>query len=235
MTTPPMLLAAALAAVVLAACTADAPAATPEEQAALVADELGPDWDAEVVDDARDGSFVVANPVEAEVWRIGDSTEAIAALTADTPWAGFWLPALEQASTDRSNVRAVVVDADSLSGEIVSWQVNVNAADPGLDLDPQALAGDLRTRFEDQGLEVDQARPVTWEGRDIALVAFEVPAEAFGGQPRYVRQWFISTDEPAAMWSVSCDAPADPDGTEELCRTGLDGFRIAEPPARDRA
>lgn len=229
------LLSLALAcATLLAGCTAGPSTPTPEEQAATVSQALGPGWDAEVVEDARDGTFVVANPHRGEVWRIGEPTDGIAALTLDTPWAGFWLPALEEADVDGSNVRAVVVDTDSLAGEVVSWQVNVNTSDPGLDLDVEQLAADLRTRFEAQGLEVDQARPVSWEGRDVALVAFDVPAAVFGGEPRYVRQWFISVDEPSAMWSFSCDAPTGTERSAELCRKGLDGFRIVEPPPQDR-
>ena len=231
----PCLLALTAAPVLLlAACTAEPSPASPQEQAATVSEELGPGWDTEVVEDTRDGSFVLAAPEDAEVWRIGDTTDRIASLTADTPWSGFWIPVLEDATTDRSNVRAVVVDAASLEGEIVSWQVNVNAADPGLDLDAEELASDLRTRFEAQGLEVDAARPVTWNDDDVALVAFEVPPETFGGEARYVRQWFIRAQEPAAMWSFSCDAPAGPERTAELCRTGLDGFRIVAPPVQDR-
>ena len=221
--------------VVLVGCTAEPGSGTPEEQAAAVAEALGPAWDAEVVEDARDGAFVVANPQDGEIWRLGEGTDAIAALTQGTPWAAFWLPSLDQASSDRSNVRAVVVDTSTLADEVVSWQVNVNATDPGLDLDPDALADDLRTRFEAQGLEVDQARTATWNDRSIALVAFEVPAEVFGGQPRYIRQWYIAVDEPRAMWSLSCDAPAAPERTQELCRRGLEGFRIVAPGAQDRA
>ncbi len=221
--------------VLLGACSAGSSSASPEEQAEAVAEELGAGWDAEVVEDARDGTFVLANPEQAEVWRIGDPTEPIEELTDGTPWGTFWLPALEQASTDQSNVRAVVVDASSLTDEIVSWQVNVNAGDPGIELPADELAEDLRTRFEAQDLEVQEARSVTWDGREVALVAFEVPAEVFGGERRYVRQWFIAVDEPAAMWSFSCDAPSEPERTAELCRTGLDGFRIAAPPAQDQA
>jgi len=107
----------------------------------------------------------------------------------------------------------------------VSWQVNVNADDPGLELGADELAEDLRTRFGDQGLEVVEAQTTSWKDRDIAFVAFEVPAEVFGGEARYVRQWFIAEQD--AMWSFSCDAPADPGRTAELCRTGLDGFRVS--------
>ncbi len=223
-----------LAAALLAGCTAGSSTPTAEEQAAAASEELGPRWDTDIVEDARDGTFIVAVPQEAEVWRIGEPTTDIAALTVDTAWAGFWLPALEEAEVDRSNVRAVVVDATSLAGEIVSWQVNVNAGDPGLELETEELVDDLRTRFEAQGLEVDQAEPVEWADREVALVGFEVPEESFGGEARYVRQWFIPVDEPAAMWSFSCDAPADRAQTTELCRDGLDGFRIATPPAQDR-
>lgn len=219
--------------VLLGACTAGA-TPSPEDQADAVAQELGAGWHAEVVADARDGTFVLANPEQAEVWRIGEPTDAIARLTDGTAWGSFWLPALEEASSDHSNVRAVVVDTSALDGDVVSWQINVNPADPGLELTVDELADDLRSRFEGQGLEVDQARSATWDDRDVALVAFDVPAEVFGGEQRYVRQWFISVDEPAAMWSVTCDAPAEPDRTAELCRTGLDGFRIAAPPAQDR-
>lgn len=221
--------------VVLAGCSGGSGSATPEEQAAAVSDALGPTWGAEVVEDARNGAFVVANPRDAEIWRLGESTDGIAAITQGTAWADFWLPSLDQASSDRSNVRAMVVDTSTLADEVVSWQVNVNAADPGLDLDVGALTDDLRTRFEAQGLEVDQARAATWNDRPIALVAFEVPAEIFGGQQRYIRQWYIAVDEPRAMWSLSCDAPAAAERTEELCRRGLEGFRIVAPTEQDRA
>lgn len=221
-------------AVLLVACTSEG-SSSPEEQADAVAQQLGAGWDAAVVTDARDGTFVVGHPEEAEVWRIGEPTDALAQLTDGTAWGGFWLPALADASVDRSNVRSVVVDASTLDGDVVSWQVNVNAADPGLEMPTDELADDLRTRFEAQGLEVAEARSVRWNDRDIALVAFTVPAEVFNGEARYVRQWYISADEPAAMWSFSCDAPEDPALTAEMCRTGLDGFRIVAPAAQDQA
>lgn len=220
-------------AVLLVACTAGG-SSSPEDQAEAVAEELGTGWDAAVVADARDGTFVLGHPEAAEVWRIGEPTDALAQLTDGTAWGTFWLPALTATSVDRSNVRAVVVDTSTLDGDVVSWQVNVNASDPGLELRVDELVDDLRSRFEGQGLEVDEARSASWNDRDIALVAFPVPAEVFDGEARYVRQWYISVDEPAAMWSFSCDAPAEPARTAELCRTGLDGFRIVEPPAQDQ-
>lgn len=221
---PRMLLLVFVTGLTLAACTGTETAA---DQAAAIDDELGADWDAQVVEDDRDGSFVLASPTDAEVWTIGSPTATLADATAGTAWSEFWLPAIEDATADRSNVRAVVADTGSVPGTVVSWQVNVNADDPGLELDAEELAEDLRTRFTDQGLEVVEAGPTSWNDRDIALVAFEVPAEVFGGEARYVRQWFIAEQEPAAMWSFSCDAPADPELTAELCRTGLDGFRVA--------
>ncbi len=222
-----MLLLVFVTGLTLAACTGS-DAETIADQAATIDDELGADWDAQVVEDDRDGSFVLANPTDAEVWTIGSPTATLAEVTAGTAWSDFWLPAIEAAAVDRSNVRAVVADTDSVPGTVVSWQVNVNADDPGLELDAEELAEDLRTRFTDQGLEVIEAGPTSWNERDIALVAFEVPAEVFGGEARYVRQWFIAEQDPAAMWSFSCDAPADPELTAELCRTGLDGFRVGD-------
>lgn len=221
-----MLLLVLSAGLTLAACT-DQGTGTLADQAAAIDEDLGEDWEARVVEDTRDGRFVLANPTGAEVWTIGAPTAALAEVTAGTAWAGFWLPAIEAATADRSNVRAVVADTRSVPDSVVSWQVNVNADDPGLELGAEELAEDLRARFTDQGLEVVEARTASWNDRDIALVAFEVPAEVFGGEARYVRQWFIAEQEPAAMWSFSCDAPADPDLTAELCRTGLDGFRLS--------
>ena len=211
----------------VAACTGDAPD-TPQERSRAIAEELGDGWDAEVVDDPRDGSFVLARPSHAAVWTVGGPIDAVGSLTQDTAWGGFWLPALGSA-TDDSNIRAVVADAESLPGTVVSWQVNVNRSDPGLELGLEELTVDLRDRFVAQGLEVHEARATSWNDRDIALVAFTVPAEVFGGEERYVRQWFIPEASPAAMWSFSCDAPADPEASAELCRTGLDGFRLPGP------
>lgn len=209
----------------LTACTGSEPA-TLEDEAAAIEEALGADWETQVIEDARDGRFVLSSPTDAEVWTIGAPTTALAEATAGTAWSEFWLPALDEATADRSNVRAVVADTSSVPDEVVSWQVNVNADDPGLELEVEELAEDLRTRFSAQGLEVVEARTTAWNDQDIALVAFEVPAEVFGGEARYVRQWFIT--EPTLMWSFSCDAPADPDRTAELCRTGLDGFRVAD-------
>lgn len=223
---PRMLLLGLLTGLTLAACTGPEPEPL-ADQAATIDDALGEDWEAQVVEDARDGRFVLASPTAAEVWTVGSPTAALAELTAGTAWSGFWLPAIESATADRSNVRAVVADTRSVPGTVVSWQVNVNADDPGLELGAEELAESLRTRFTDQGLEVVEARTTSWNDRDIALVAFEVPAEVFGGEARYVRQWFIAEQEPAAMWSFSCDAPDDPELTAELCRTGLDGFRVS--------
>ncbi|MEX2548604.1 MAG: hypothetical protein WD638_00130 [Nitriliruptoraceae bacterium] len=218
-------------ALVLAACTDDGPVSI-DEQAADLSDELGDGWETDIVEDDRDGTFLLSRPVDAEVWIIGEPTEPIASLTADTAWAGFWLPALEAASADRSNIRAVVADTATVPGSVVSWQVNVNAHDPSVELAADELVDDLRQRFEGQDLEVVEARTAEWEERTIAFVAFEVPAETFGGEERVVRQWFIADDAAEAMWSFSCDAPADHDATEEACRTGLDGFRPT-PPASD--
>lgn len=221
-----MLLLGLLTGLTLAACSGPEPE-TLADQAATIDDGLGEDWDAQVVEDVRDGHFVLASPTDAEVWTVGSPTAALAEVTDGTAWSGFWLPAIEAATADRSNVRAVVADTRSVPGTVVSWQVNVNTDDPGLELGAEELAEDLRTRFAEQGLEVVESRTTSWNDRDIALVAFEVPAEVFGGEARYVRQWFIAAQEPAAMWSFSCDAPADPELTAELCRTGLDGFRLS--------
>lgn len=217
----------------VAGCTGDAPD-TPEEQSRALAEELGDGWDAAVVDDPRDGSFVLARPSHAAVWTLGAPIDEVGSATEDTAWGGFWLPALGSATAD-SNIRAVVADADTLPGTVVSWQVNVNRSDPGLEVGLEELAADLRDRFAAQGLEVHEARVTSWNDRDIALVAFTVPAEVFGGEERYVRQWFIPESSPAAMWSFSCDAPADPQASAELCRTGLDGFRLPGPTQGDAA
>jgi len=222
-----MLLLSLVTGLTLAACTS-AGSETLADQAAAIDDDLGPAWDAQVVEDDRDGSFVLASPTDAEVWTVGSPTATLAEVTAGTAWSDFWLPAIEAATADRSNVRAVVADTSSVPGTVISWQVNVNEDDPGLELDAEELAEDLRTRFADQGLEVVESGLTSWNGQDIALVAFEVPAEVFGGEARYVRQWFIADQQPAAMWSFSCDAPADPELSAELCRTGLDGFRVAD-------
>ncbi len=212
---------------VVAGCTAGTPA-SPEERSRAVAEQLGDGWDAEVVDDPRDGSFVLARPTHAAVWTVGAPVDEVADLTRDTAWGGFWVPALRSATAD-SNIRAVVADAATLPDTVVSWQVNVNRDDPGLALGMEELAVDLRDRFAAQGLEVNEARVVSWRDRDVALVAFTVPAEVFGDEARYVRQWFIPASSPEAMWSFSCDAPADPELSAELCRTGLDGFRVPVP------
>ena len=217
----------------VAACTGDAPD-TPEERSRAVAEELGAGWDAEVVEDQRDGSFVLARPSHAALWTLGAPIDDVGNATEDTAWGGFWLPALASATSD-SNIRAVVADADTLPGTVVSWQVNVNRSEPGLELGLEELADDLRDRFSAQRLEVRESRVTAWNDRDIALVAFTVPAEVFGGEERYVRQWFIPESSPAAMWSFSCDAPADPQASEELCRTGLEGFRLPDPAQGDAA
>jgi hypothetical protein len=230
-----MLLLGLSTALTLAACTGSQADGTLAEQAAAIDAALGEDWVAQVVEDDREGPFVLASPSHAEVWTVGSPTTALAEVTAGTAWSGFWLPALDAATADTSNVRAVVADTRSVPGTVVSWQVNVNAADPGLELAAADLAEDLRTRFADQGLEVVEARATSWNDRDIALVAFEVPAEVFGGEARYVRQWFIAEQDPDAMWSFSCDAPADPDLTAELCRRGLDGFRVSSGPTPTEA
>ena len=218
---------------VAAGCTGDADD-TPAERSRAIAEELGEGWDAEVVDDPRDGSFVLARPSHAAVWTVGETIDEVGSVTEDTAWGGFWLPALGSA-TDDSNIRAVVADADTLPGTVVSWQVNVNRSDPGLELGLEELADELQDRFAAQGLEVRESRVTAWNDRDIALVAFTVPAEVFGGEERYVRQWFIPESSPAAMWSFSCDAPADPQASAELCRTGLDGFRVPDPTPGDAA
>jgi hypothetical protein len=215
-----------VAGLVVAGCSAGSPS-SPEERSRAIADQLGDGWDAEVVDDPRDGSFVLARPTHAAVWTVGAPVEEVADLTQDTAWGDFWVPALRSATAD-SNIRAVVADATTLPDTVVSWQVNVNRADRGLALGLEELAVDLRDRFAAQGLEVNEARVVSWHDRDVALVAFTVPAEVFGDEARYVRQWFIPASSPEAMWSFSCDAPADPELSAELCRTGLEGFRVPD-------
>lgn len=206
----------------LAACSGQT---DPTSAAASDLAETLPDgWSTSVIDDPQVGTFVVAEPEGSITWLIGEPTDGLAEATADTPWASFWLPALD-GSSDRSNLRAVIVDTGSLPDEVVSWQVNVNTVDVGLQLDgPEELAADLRSRFESQGLEVVESGTVAWNDATIAQVAFRVPSETFGDEARYVRQWFIAERDPDAMWSFSCDAPDDPDTTAELCRTGLDGF-----------
>ena len=197
-----------------------------------LADTLPDGWSTTVIDDAQVGTFVVAEPAGATRWLIGEPTDDLAEATADTAWASFWLPAL-QASSDRSNLRALIVDTDSLPDTVISWQINVNTVDVGLELDgPEELAADLRSRFESQGLEVVESGTVAWHDDTIAAVAFRVPSETFGDEARYVRQWFIAERDPDTMWSFSCDAPDDPDATAELCRTGLDGF-LTDPDGPD--
>ncbi len=217
----------------LSACSAadpdDPERAAEDRQAALPAG-----WSTSVVSDDRVGDYVLAVPDPAAVWLIGDDTDQIAEATAGTSWAGFWLPALDAASSERSNVRAVVVDTEALAGEVVSFHVNVNPQDPGLDLDDaEQLADQLQGRFAAQGLDVRVSGTTRWQDRTVAEVAFRVPPEVFDGEIRYVRQWFIPQSDPPVMWSFTCDAPDQPEASDTPCRTALEGFWPAPSGGRD--
>lgn len=213
-----------LTAITLAACSAGGEPSV-EEAADDVQAALPDGWSTQVVDDARVGSYVLAAPDPAAVWVIGDPLDELSAATDGSSWAGFWLPALDAATSDRSNVRAVVADTATVDGDVVSFHVNVNPQDPGLELDDaEALAAQLQGRFAAQGLDVRASGTTRWRDRTIAEVAFRVPPEVFDGDIRYVRQWFIAQEQPRVMWSFTCDAPDGPDASDEACRQALDGF-----------
>lgn len=219
-----MLVTALALTVTLSACSAADPD-DPEQAAEDRQAELPAGWSTSVVSDERVGDYVLAVPDPATVWLIGDDVDQIAEATAGTRWAGFWVPALDAATSDRSNVRAVVVDTEVLAGEVVSFHVNVNSQDPGLDLeDAEQLADQLQGRFAAQGLEVRDSGTTRWQDRTVAEVAFRVPPEVFDGEIRYVRQWFIPQSDPPVMWSFTCDSPDQPEASDLACRTALDGF-----------
>lgn len=209
------------ATLVLAACSSGGPTVTTDDV------DVPEDWSAEVVDDDQVGTFVVAAPGEAARWTPGDDLGALSDLTAGTAWGAFWLPQLENASGD-SNIRTVVADTSTIEDEVVSWQVNVTPREDDGDFeDPETMAGNLADGLAFQGLEIADAGAATWAGQTVARVTFRVPEDVFGGEVRYVRQWFVPRTEPSALWSFSCDGPDDPEATNAVCATAVDGFRPA--------
>ena len=211
-------------AVVIAACTngTDVDAVAPDAQAAVPES-----WTTEVVDDEQVGAFVVSAPDEATQWAPGEDLGELTEATEGTDWAAFWLPLLEEAAVD-SNIRTIVTDTAELGGEVVSWQINVTPRGDDGDFDaPEELARNLADGLAFQGLEIDDAGTTTWNDQTIATVSFRVPEEVFGGEARFVRQWFFPRSEPSALWSLTCDGPDDPTTTAEICGTVLDGFRPA--------
>lgn len=210
-------------AVVVAACSGgDADPGASDAQAAV------PDsWSAEVVDDEQVGAFVVSVPDGATRWAPGQDLGELTEATSGTDWGAFWLPQLEEAAVD-SNIRMIVTETTAIEDEVVSWQVNVTPrGDDGAFDEPEELARGLADGLAFQGLEIDDAGTTRWNDQTIATVSFRVPGEVFGGEPRFVRQWFFPRDEPSALWSLSCDGPDDPDTTADICATALDGFRPA--------
>ncbi|TVR37755.1 MAG: hypothetical protein EA388_00940, partial [Nitriliruptor sp.] len=210
-------------AVVVAACSGgDADPGASDVQAAV------PDsWSAEVVDDEQVGAFVVSVPDGATRWEPGQNLGDLSEATSGTDWADFWLPRLEEAAVD-SNIRTIVTETAAIEQEVVSWQVNVTPrGDDGEFDEPEELARNLADGLAFQGLEIDDAGTTAWNDQTIATVSFRVSGEVFGGEPRFVRQWFFPRDEPSALWSLSCDGPDDPDATADICATALDGFRPA--------
>lgn len=208
----------------LAACSGggDATSAPSEVDA-----ELPDSWETEAIDDEQVGSYLVSAPADAARWEPGGDLAELTEATAGTDWGAFWLPQLEQAAVD-SNIRRIVTDTSAIDGEVVSWQVNVTPrGDDGEFDDPRTLAGNLADGLAFQGLEIEDAGTTTWADQTIATVSFRVPEEVFGGDARFVRQWFFPRTEPAALWSLSCDGPNDPGATEQICAHALDGFRPA--------
>jgi hypothetical protein len=213
------------AAMLLAACTA---AESPQTQANELAELLPTGWTTDVVEDEQAGTYVVAAPETSAVWHVGGTTDEVRAATEGTSWATFWLSAIEGATSESSNVRTTVADPSSVPDSVVSWHVNVNAQDAALELrNLDELEESVVERFEAQDLEVVDSGIAGWAGREVVTVSFEVPAEVFAGEDRLVRQWFIPERNPDVMWSFTCDAPDGPHATDELCRTGLEGFRTA--------
>ncbi len=210
-------------ALVVAACSGGTTDPGASEAQAAVPDS----WSTEVVDDEQVGPFVVSVPDGATRWAPGQDLGDLSEATSGTDWADFWLPQLEQAAVD-SNIRTIVAETDAIGGEVVSWQINVTPRGDDGDFDePQELARRLADGLAFQGLEIDDAGTATWNDRTIAAVSFRVPEDIFGGEPRFVRQWFFPRSEPAALWSLSCDGPDDPATTADICATALEGFRPA--------
>ncbi|MFW5933281.1 MAG: hypothetical protein ACOCT8_00970, partial [Actinomycetota bacterium] len=98
-----------------------------DDPLATVGDEVPGDWRSEVVDDDREGDFVLSRPQEAALWQMGDETTDVDEATGDTAWGDFWIPLLDDATSDRDNVRAVAVIRDD--EEVTSWQINVAPVD----------------------------------------------------------------------------------------------------------
>jgi hypothetical protein len=184
-------------------------------------------WTTDVVADDRVGAFVVSAPPDATRWTPGDDLEELSETTSGTAWEAFWSPQLESAGL-QSNIRAVIADAATIDDAVLSWQVNVTPRrDGGSFDDPETMARDLADGLAGQGLEIVEAGTTAWAGQSISTVSFRVPDDVFGGEVRYVRQWFVPRNEPAALWSLSCDGPDDPDAVDTQCETVLNGFRPA--------
>jgi hypothetical protein len=218
-------------ALVAGACTGPSEV---ERRAAEVERELPDDWHTDVIEDDEVGRFLVSSPSGTVTWTLGEELEELEAATEGSAWAEFWLPQLRAASSDDSNVRVVVADSTTLRGEVVSWIVNVAPLDPDLPTDnAAALAVEWSNRFLAQGLTVRQTTVTEWADGNLASVAFEVPAEVFAGESRYVRQWYVVQPGSDRLWSFVCDGPADPVASQPVCRDALDGFRPSpSPPAR---
>lgn len=210
-------------AVVVAACSGGNTDPVASDVQAAVPDS----WSTDVVDDEQVGAFVVSVPDGATRWAPGQSLGDLTEATSGTDWAAFWLPQLNEAAVD-SNIRTIVTETTAIEGEVVSWQINVTPRGDDGDFDePEDLARRLADGLAFQGLEIDDAATAMWNDQTIATVSFRVPEEVFGGEPRYVRQWFFPRSEPPALWSLSCDGPDDPDATADICANALDGFRPA--------
>lgn len=199
-----------------------------DDPLAAVSDEVPADWHSEVVDDDREGDFVLSWPQDAALWQMGDETTAVDDATGDTAWGDFWIPLLDDATSDRDNVRAVAVIRDDEA--VTSWQINVAPVDT-LPEEPAELATAWAQRFEDQDLDVEVTTTTEWNQRTIALVEFRVPEGVFDGEQRYIRQWFVPDEQHQRLWSFVCDAPEDAELSQETCRTALDGFRPSDAPA----
>ncbi len=209
--------------VTLSACTSPDEAPVPD-------DDLPEGWSSEQVDDDREGTFTLARPDDAVLWKMGDAVDKIEAETDGTPWGGFWVPQLDRATSDRDNVRALAVLHDDDDG-VVSWQVNVAATNEELPTDPDELAAAWAEQFRSQELDVEVETTTEWADRTIAQVEFRVPESVFDGEVRYVRQWFVTDEQHDRLWSFVCDAPADEAASAATCDAALDGFRPSDAPA----
>ncbi len=194
-----------------------------------VGGQLPSDWSTEVVDDDREGDFVFSHRDDAALWHMGDDPDDVSDATEGTPWAGFWIPQLADATSDRDNVRALAVVNDDEG--VVSWQVNVGATSDDATSDPDELAAAWGDHFRSQELDVEVETTAQWNERTIAQVEFRVPDGVFDGEERYVRQWFVLDEANQRLWSFVCDGPADAAASAEVCRTALDGFRPSDHPA----